>query len=81
MCPNYKQFINVSQYLLTDPILFSCFTMTFLTREATQEDKMKFIKLINQLTPDQLGTLLQFLEQRCNECLNEVVQSGVIGTM
>ena len=41
-------------------------------RDATLEDKAKFIKLINLLSHDQLGLLLKFLETRCAECLTEV---------
>ena len=40
-------------------------------REATQEDKAKFIKQINHLNHDQLGAVLKFLDTRCAECISE----------
>ena len=44
------------------------------TRELTADDKVKFIKLINALTNEQVGQVVTTLESRCPASLNEVVR-------
>jgi hypothetical protein len=47
------------------------------SREITADDKVKFIKLINSLTNEQVGQVVSALESRCPASLNEVVRSLV----
>jgi len=42
------------------------------SREITADDKVKFIKLLNSLTNEQVGQVVQTLEGRCPEALQEV---------
>ena len=42
--------------------------------EVTNDDKTKFIKLINSLTNEQVGQVVTTLETRCPASLSEVVR-------
>eukprot|EP00456_Euglypha_rotunda_P053871 TRINITY_DN4351_c0_g1_i8.p1 TRINITY_DN4351_c0_g1~~TRINITY_DN4351_c0_g1_i8.p1 ORF type:complete len:141 (+),score=36.36 TRINITY_DN4351_c0_g1_i8:122-544(+) len=42
------------------------------TREATRQDRVKFSQLINQLSGDQLGELVELIQKECPEALTEV---------
>jgi hypothetical protein len=41
------------------------------TREITRSDRLKFSQLINQLSSEQLGTLVEMIQKECPEALNE----------
>jgi len=39
--------------------------------EASRADRLKFSQLVNQLAPEQLGTLVEMIQKDCPEALNE----------
>ena len=39
--------------------------------ETTRADRLKLCQLVNQLTPEQLGSLVETVQQHCPEALNE----------
>jgi len=41
------------------------------TTEATRSDRLKLCQLVNQLSPEQLGTLVEMIQRECPEALNE----------
>lgn len=40
-------------------------------REVSRADRLKFSQFVNQLTPEQLGTLVEMIQKECPEAINE----------